>query len=93
MENASFQKEIRDQYYDCEDNEMTNYRAMNGENPNSFDTFSWGYARASINALEAVKAMIGSPSSLVARSDTANFLFQKIDERLEKIKESVKEKN
>lgn len=45
-QSANFQNEVYDQWCECEEKEIDNYRKQFGENPTSFKTFAWGYARA-----------------------------------------------
>ena len=54
-QSANFQNEVCDQWCECEEKEIDNYRKQFGENPTSFKTFAWGHARAYQNAIKKIK--------------------------------------
>ena len=51
-QSANFQNEVCDQWCECEEKEIDNYRKQFGENPTSFKAFAWGYARAYQNVIK-----------------------------------------
>lgn len=57
-QSTEFATEIYDQWYECEEAEISNYRQQFGENPNTFKTFAWGYTRATQNIINIVKSII-----------------------------------
>ena len=72
-QSANFQNEVCDQWCECEEKEIDNYRKQFGENPTSFKTFAWGYARAYQNAIKKIKDLLSENRLLYLENSVGEF--------------------
>ena len=72
-QSAKFQNEICDQWQECEEKETDSYRRQFGENPSSFKTFAWGYARAYQNAIKKIKGLFSENRLLYLEDSVGEF--------------------
>ena len=87
-QSAKFQTEICDQWQECENDEIDNYRRQFGENPTSFKTFAWGYTRASQNIVKILKSIIEENRLLYLEDSVSEFADEMVFELEEKLKET-----
>lgn len=87
-------KEICDQWQECENDEINNYRKQFGENPTSFKTFAWGYTRATQNIVKILKSVIEENKLLYLEDSVSEFADEMAFELEKKLKETgVMEEN
>ena len=87
-QSAKFQTEICDQWQECENDEIDNYRRQFGENPTSFKTFAWGYTRASQNIVKILKSIIEENRLLYLEDSVSEFADEMVFELEKKLKET-----
>ena len=93
-QSAKFQTEICNQWQECENDEIDNYRKQLGENPTSFKTFAWGYTRATQNIVKILKSIIEENRLLYLEDSVGEFADEMIFELEKKLKETgVMEEN
>ncbi len=87
-QSANFQNEVCDQWCECEEKEIDNYRKQFGENPTSFKTFAWGYARAYQNAIKKIKDLLSENRLLYLENSVGEFADEMEYELNKQLKET-----
>ena len=87
-QSANFQNEVCDQWCEYEEKEIDNYRKQFGENPTSFKTFAWGYARAYQNAIKKIKDLLSENRLLYLENSVGEFADEMEYELNKQLKET-----